>query len=59
MGIISLADRPDLFTAAATLAFSLSALARGRALLRNTFGPPWPKRLAEGRMPPPAEDIEE
>lgn len=52
-GVISLADRPDLFTAAATLAFSLSALALGRALLRNTFGPPWP----EGeRMPPPEEE---
>lgn len=53
MGIVSLADRPDLFTAAATLAFSLSALALGRALLRNTFGPPWPE--AE-RMPPPEEE---
>lgn len=52
-GIVSLADRPDLFTAAATLAFSLSALALGRALLRNTFGPPW----TEGkRMPPPEEE---
>lgn len=55
VGIISLADRPDLFTAAATLAFSLSALALGRALLRNTFGPPWPGR-PEGRMPPPEEE---
>lgn len=55
VGIISLADRPDLFTAAATLAFSLSALALGRALLRNTFGPPWPER-PEGRMPPPEEE---
>ena len=53
VGIISLADRPDLFTAAATLAFSLSALAFARALLRSTFGPPWP----EGeRMPPPEEE---
>lgn len=52
-GIVSLADRPDLFTAAATLAFSLSALALGRALLRNTFGLPW----TEGeRMPPPEEE---
>lgn len=50
VGVISLADGPGLFTAAATLAFSLSALALGRALLRNTYGPPWPKRL-EGRMP--------
>lgn len=54
-GIISLADRPDLFTAAAALAFSLSALALSRALLRNTFGPPWPERL-EGRMPPLEEE---
>ena len=52
LGIASLADRPDLFTAAALLAFSLSALAFGRVLLRNTFGPPWPKRLLEERMPP-------
>ena len=55
MGILSLADRPDLFTAATTLAFSLSALALGRALLRNTFGPPWPQGE---RMPPPEEDAE-
>lgn len=59
MGTVSLADRPGLFAAAATLAFSLSALALGRALLRNTFGPPWPKRLAEGRMPPSEEDDED
>lgn len=52
VGIISLADRPSLFAAAATLAFSLSALALSRALLRNTFGPPWPER-----MPPPEEDM--
>lgn len=57
-GIISLADRPDLFTAAAVLAFSLSALALSRALLRNTFGPPWPER-PEGRMPPCEEDKDE
>lgn len=37
VGLLSLADRPDLFTAAATLAFSLSALAFARALLYNTF----------------------
>ena len=55
-GVISLADRPDLFTAAATLAFSLSALALGRALLRNTFGPPW--RSGE-RMPPLEEEEQE
>ena len=54
VGIISLADRFDLFTAAATAAMSLSALGFARALLRSTFGPPWPKHL-EGRMPPPEE----
>lgn len=58
VGILSLADRPDLFTAAATLSFSLSALAFARALLRSTFGPPWPKRL-EGRMPPAEEEEQE
>ena len=55
-GITSLADQTGLFTAAATLACSLSALALGRALLRNTFGPPWPKRLMSERMPPTEED---
>lgn len=47
LGVTSLADGPDLFTAAATAAFSLSALAFARALL----GAPWPER-----MPPPEED---
>lgn len=56
VGIIALADRPSLFTAAALLAFSLSALGFSRVLLRNTFGPPWPKRLEAERMPPPEED---
>lgn len=55
LGIVSLADRPDLFSAVAAIAYSLSALAFARALLRATFGPPWPKRL-EGRMPPPEEE---
>lgn len=54
-GLISLADRPGLFTAGAALAFSLSALGFASALLRSTFGPPWPKRL-EGRMPPAEEE---
>jgi len=58
LGVVSLADRPDLFTAAALLAFSLSALAFARVLLRNTFGPAWPKRL-KGRMPPVEGDTEE
>lgn len=56
VGITSLADRPNLFTAAVTLAFSLSSLAFARALLRGMFGPPWPKRLMSGRMPPSEED---
>lgn len=55
VGITSLADGPGLFTAAATAAFSLSALGFSRTLLRSMFGPPWPKRL-EGRMPPAEED---
>ena len=46
LGVTSLADGPDLFTAAATAAFSLSALGLARALL----GGPWPERM------PPAEE---
>lgn len=53
LGLISLADGPDLFTAALTLALSLSALALARVLLRGMFGPPWPKRLLGERTPPP------
>lgn len=41
VGIVSLADRPDRFTAIATAAFALSALALARALL----GGPWPERM--------------
>jgi len=47
VGITSLADRPDLFTAIATVAFSLSALGFAHGLL----GGPWPER-----MPPSQED---
>lgn len=47
-GIISLADRPSLFAAAAAIGFSLSALALARALLAA----PWPER-----MPPSEEDV--
>ena len=50
LGITSLADGPDLFTAAATAAFSLSALGFARALLAG----PWPER-----MPPPEEEGQE
>lgn len=55
LGLTSLADGPGLFTAAMTAAFSLSALALARVLLRSMFGPPWPRRLVEGRMPPAEE----
>lgn len=44
VGIVSLADRPDRFTAAATAAFALSSLALARALL----GGPWPERMPQG-----------
>lgn len=50
VGIVSLADRPDWFTAAATVGFALSALALARALL----GGPWPER-----MPPSEEDTDD
>lgn len=56
LAIIALADSPSLFTAAGLLAFSLSALGFARVLLRNTFGPPWPKRLISERMPPVEEE---
>ena len=56
LGLVSLADGPDLFTAAMTLALSLSALALVRVLLRGMFGPSWPKRLTGERMPPPETD---
>lgn len=46
VGITALASWPDLFTAAATAAFSLSALGLAHALL----GGPWPERM------PPAEE---
>lgn len=51
LGLTSLADHPTPFYAALTAAFLLSALASVSILLRNAFGPPWPKRLLEGRMP--------
>ena len=51
LGMTSLADRPSLFQTALTAAFALSALANSWAILHNTFGPDWPKRLLEERMP--------
>lgn len=56
MGILSLADRPGLFETAGLLALSLSALGFSKALLRSTFGPPWPRRLMPDRMPPTEEE---
>lgn len=56
LGLTALADGPSLFSAAAALAFSLSALGFAGALLRAMFGPPWPKRLMTERMPPAEED---
>lgn len=56
LALVSLADSPSRFAALLTAAFSLSALAWTRALLRNCFGPPWPKRLLDGRMPLGAQE---
>ncbi|MCI9156930.1 MAG: LPXTG cell wall anchor domain-containing protein [Lawsonibacter sp.] len=59
IGIASLADgygQRDVFTIAATIAFSLSCLGFAHGLLGSTFGPPRPKRLMEKRMPPPEEE---
>lgn len=49
LGLVSLADSPSPFQLALTAAFVLSALAGVSALLRNTFGPPWPRRLLDAR----------
>lgn len=59
LGLTSLADGPGLFAAAMTAAFSLSALALARALLRSMFGPPWPKRLMGERMPPSEAEVQD
>lgn len=56
LGLTSLADVPIPFYACLSAAFILSALTFSWALLRNTAGPPWPKRLLEGRMPSGAGD---
>lgn len=48
LGLTSLADGPGLSIWAMTLGYVLSALALSRALLRNTFGPPWPERMPSG-----------
>ena len=51
LGIVSLADRPDAFTAVATTGFALSALALARALL----GGPWPDRMPWKRLQKPQD----
>lgn len=51
VGLTSLADRLDRFTAAATVAFALSALALARALL----GGPWPDRMPWKRLQKPQD----
>ena len=56
LGITTLADflagQGGVAQAAMAAALSLSALADGFALLRSTFGPPWPRRLLEERRMP-------
>lgn len=59
LGLISLADALSPFQMALTIAFVLSALANTWALLHNTFGPPWPKRLLEARPPREVQKDEE
>ncbi len=44
-GLLTLADRPGRTAALLALAFSLSALAYACALLRNGYGPAWPRRM--------------
>ncbi|MGE4277113.1 MAG: hypothetical protein AB7E30_08045 [Lawsonibacter sp.] len=51
LALISFADRLSPFQMTLTAAFALSALSGVWALLRNLFGPPWPKRLLDARMP--------
>lgn len=57
--LVSLADGLPPFQAALTAALTLSALAGLWSLLRTAFGPPWPKRLLEARMPLGAQDDED
>lgn len=58
-GLTALADGLPAFQAALTAAFTLSALAGLWSLLRTAFGPPWPKRMLEARMPLGAQDDED
>ena len=56
LGLASLLDGQPLFFRVLTAAFLLSALSGAGALARSRFGPPWPRRLLSGRMPPGAEE---
>ena len=56
LGLASLLDGRPLFFRVLTAAFLLSALSGAGALARSRFGPPWPRRLLSGRMPPGAEE---
>jgi hypothetical protein len=56
LGITALGDGLSPFQLALTAAFVLSALAYAWALLRNTFGPPWPRRLVEDPTIPDETD---
>lgn len=58
-GLVSLADSLSPFQMALTAAFTLSALAGLWALLRGSFGPPWPSRLLRARMPLGAQEDED
>ncbi len=51
LALTSLADGLSPFQTILTAAFALSALSGTWVLLRNLFGPPWPKRLLDARMP--------
>lgn len=56
LAITSLGDGLSPFFAVLSVAFAVSALAQAAALARSAFGPPWPRRLLEGRMPSGAQD---
>ena len=60
MGVVllltSLADRPSRFYAVMSLTCVLLLLAQSVALLRSTFGPPWPEGQEDGRMPQAGEE---
>lgn len=56
--LTSLADRPNRFFAVMSLACVLLLLGQSYALARNLFGPPWPERPPEERMPSGAQDEE-